>query len=464
MRLLKRIQLNLFYQKGKSLFLFFSIVLITVTLTFSFSFHNATLHAKKKLLQSKPPVAAFQIDQKQRSQYTESQVGTRPEFLDREQLEKIVGDGRIKTYDYNVNINHENTEHYAMNRDDIIRGKRMKIFGYHHEKMVSLFNKIKIVEGRGLSKDELENGEQVIIISNRLAKDIGKKIGDTFTLREDFEDFINDRLQIVETMTHPMKIVGIYEALEDIDDLDIQRRIYTSEKFVSTYHFERNKIDIETASSQSLKNWENLLYDTIQLYMNFEDYDAAKMYRFDFSKTYPGYFKLQLASDNLDILSKPLDNFIFMSILAFKGSLIIGTLLIATIVTIYVNARKYEIGLLRLMGERAYKTFACLMVEVYIITCIALGLGLVVGLSASNLSTNAISASTLPTHKASVTETLPFDDAKTPGQSQDKIEIEPQSEAAFAKDYAMMFVATIGLTTLVVGVVYIRINPAKLII
>lgn len=217
-----------------------------------------------------------------------------------------------------------------------------------------------LVEGELFSQDDLDYGENVIFISEDLASLNNLLPGDTvvFTQSEWTQDG-------EVTTEHNFTVKGIY----------------------STTDSDKNKVYAPYTTVDNLEeNWAD--YFTGQAYYLIEDPLNIDAFKADVQDSMPDYHMLFSNDAEYEELTAPLDLVSLISNLLTWVVLAAGVLIIASIVTIFVRDRKFEIGLLLSSGESKLKIVTQFVFEIALIAVITFGVStLTSSLISDNVST-----------------------------------------------------------------------------
>ncbi|EGO6697902.1 ABC transporter permease [Enterococcus faecalis] len=209
--------------------------------------------------------------------------------------------------------------------------------------------KSELVDGRYVK----ENEDNKIIVSEKYANQNNLKVGDTLDLLTDFGLYNTDKTKV--------EIVGIYR-LSEKNNSDVQKNLeektfYSNRKLVSSI----KKVQFQGDTSSNLANYSKIKVnlknpmDTEKFFKeikNGEDYEGIK-----FSSSYDQYKSMSGIVDSMSNIFSVIQAIVF----------VVSGVIVALIMLISLRERKYEIGLLRSLGESRLNVIVQMFLEVFII-------------------------------------------------------------------------------------------------
>lgn len=218
----------------------------------------------------------------------------------------------------------------------------LNIFGINTEKSIEFDNEsLKLTSGTFFSKSQLDNGEDVCIISAELATANGFSLGDMLKIT----NMINYESAPIE-----IQIIGIYEGAKMGMADTIFTPLLTTEQFMYPE-------EVENITS---------------IYFLLTDPLDVPGFIADNSNKLPSiYTKLTANDSEYKQLTKPLDLMEIITSILIWVIFGAGALIVLSIVTIFVRDRKFEIGLLLASGESKIRIIDQFILELLIISIIA---------------------------------------------------------------------------------------------
>lgn len=209
--------------------------------------------------------------------------------------------------------------------------------------------KSELVDGRYVK----DNEDNKIIVSEKYAKQNNLKVGDTLDLLTDFGLYNTDKTKV--------EIVGIYR-LSEKNNSDVQKKLeektfYSNRKLVSSI----KKVQFQGDTSSNLANYSKIKVNLknpmntekfFKEIKNGEDYEGIK-----FSSSYDQYKSMSGIVDSMSNIFSVIQAIVF----------VVSGVIVALIMLISLRERKYEIGLLRSLGESRLNVIVQMFLEVFII-------------------------------------------------------------------------------------------------
>lgn len=206
----------------------------------------------------------------------------------------------------------------------------------------------ELVDGRYVN----DNDEDKVVVSEKYAKENALKIGDVLELLTDYGLYDAEKTKV--------EIVGIYSLTDNNND--IQKRMeektfYSNRKLVT----EIKKVQFQGDTSSNLANYSKIkvnLKDPMNTEKFFEEIKGSENYDgIKFSSSYDQYKSMSNIVDSMANIFSAVQIIVF----------IVSGIIVALIMLISLRERKYEIGLLRSLGETKVNVLIQMFLEVFII-------------------------------------------------------------------------------------------------
>ncbi len=311
----------------------------------------------------------------------------------------------------------------------------------------------KLVAGRMIFEEELENGSQVIMIEERFALQNKLEIGDMLTVTYPEVNGISYKID--------HEIVGIYTSSEEASQSIIQSsnvtRFSANQFYAPLYIFNSIGYDKEIINHLVINNNVIRLKDP-------EDIDVYKQSVGDMINM--RYGVLDANDDLYDSLVGPIMIVGLISNIAVIVILITGGLIIGLITALTVNERRSEVGILLAVGERKSKIVMQFVLEVLIIAVITFSLSIISGgFIGKEISESPIASEFIESNEEDVK--LNIRGGKG-GFSKEKIEVDqPKLKVILSIDIiALLFLIGILLTvisTIIPALYVMRFNPKQIL-
>ena len=275
-----------------------------------------------------------------------------------------------------------------------------------------------IVEGRFYSQEEIDDHENVVLISKALAEENGLRVGDTLKVYtyspSDVDQWLGQYGISIDDIILELEIIGLYDHNQKITP--------DSEQFDWTYPYENvDNMFLMPATTLSAANisieqkmfeyWQNENPED-EYYNNPDNYPSLDnenyLYVNDvtillndplevdtFVKEHEGtirsFMKLDANNDEFNRLARPLDTLsLYANFIVWL--VVINAVVIITLVTaLTLKTREYEIGVLLSMGTSKAKIIGQFFVELAIVAIIGFSLSIVSG----SLIANKVGATVL---------------------------------------------------------------------
>lgn len=252
---------------------------------------------------------------------------------------------------------------------------------------------IEIVDGRGITEEDITHSNYVIVIEENLAKTNQLSVGDKLPI--DFKlVWDNEEATLPSATEYDFEIVGIYRnlsALEQNDSWMIERvasQVYIPYNVAYELNFEVQKESIEESIAQGY--WtEEEAQDYLEQYSEFQPdtigyllKNPLKVRSFieDYNRLLPSeYHVLKVGNSTYDSIAKSIDNMTQTSNLIIYIVFGAGILILSLITSLTLKSREYEIGVLLSLGESKLKVIGQLMSELLMIALIAFSLSIISG-------------------------------------------------------------------------------------
>ncbi|MGL4337647.1 MAG: ABC transporter permease [Turicibacter sp.] len=252
---------------------------------------------------------------------------------------------------------------------------------------------IELIEGRGVTTDDITTEKQVVVIEERLAKVNELAVGDTISLDA---NVVWDQAQASQSSTteKEFEVIGIYRNLsaESANDPWLNERmasqIYMPYNVTHKLGYESYETSLKQGieegwytqeeADQYLEDYKNMGAQTIGYLLN----DPLQVREFinDNERLLSSeYHALKVGNSTYDSIAKSVDSMTQTSNLIIYIVFGAGILILSLITSLTLKSREYEIGVLLSLGESKVKVIGQLMSELLIIAILAFSLSIVSG-------------------------------------------------------------------------------------
>ena len=219
----------------------------------------------------------------------------------------------------------------------------------------------KILEGTMIDKDNTANE---IVISEELATENNLSIGDTIT----FKNTNN------EEITYDLKIVGIYEIVNDTNDGMNKMMSNSSNQIITNLTVLNNIVTDDGTDTTSYSMFSSI---SSSFYISYEDLDKFTSKVKDLGLS--NYYTIKTNEDEIIETLEPIKNIANFSSTFLIIILVVGAIVLTIINLFNIRERKYEIGVLRAIGMTKMKVTLQLVLEIFIVALFSLIIGTGIG-------------------------------------------------------------------------------------
>lgn len=221
----KRAKNSIFRTKAKSLILFAVIFVLGNVIAGAIAIQQSTANVEKKMKQQLGATVAPELDLNKLLEQQENgnvQAVSKPETLNEETIKKMGSSPYVKDYDYSYMsyLPVKNFKTYEMKQEGDVQFstgfKSMNLKGGNSTEPMDFKNKkVKLVDGRMLTKEELAGKKPVALISKKVADENGLSVGDQMVLDTVTVSQKEDGTMDTQDSTqHAIKVVGLFEPIK----------------------------------------------------------------------------------------------------------------------------------------------------------------------------------------------------------------------------------------------------------
>lgn len=250
----------------------------------------------------------------------------------------------------------------------------LHLYGTQENQLLDQANqKIEIINGRSFTKDEVKNGEKVILISDNFLMDGNKiQINDCIPVEKILYD---SQFNVIYQEVSYYTVIGIFKKQEIIDDYNT----YDSRNYDARIYTPYTTIINEYEQFQSLSelypqsiNAVTLSLEKIEIKM--ADMNDVNRY-YDILDYYPvlkSHFQVITTQSIYEQIATPLDLLLDLAgILSYLTNIAMIALLSVTLF-IFLKDRRYEIGIIYSMGLSKSRIIIQYILEIFVICFLAI--------------------------------------------------------------------------------------------
>jgi len=281
---------------------------------------------------------------------------------------------------------------------------------------------IDLVDGRLFTRDEIESGRNVALISRGLAEANDLQVGSIITLESRFWDttdwggipegwipsdelyrFMSDE-SLFDRKVYELEIVGLFDSntghldyyldpfFSAQEEREINNRIYVPNAVSEiAFNFRRE-------TNFSMGFWDDITsFDEFMVSFRSIFILGNPRYMSDFrdavSEILPPYLGVSDLSSIFSHMTSSMNQMLWIADIILYVSIIAMVLIISLTVILFLRDRKQEIGIYCALGEKKYKVASQILIEVLTVSMLAISLSVFSGnLISGSLSTQMIEA------------------------------------------------------------------------
>lgn len=483
-------------RKGKSIILFAVIFILGNVIAGSIAIQQSTDNVEKKIKHQLGATVSVDMDyEKMMNESSDGQLST-PSGLKIPDIQKMGQSPYVKEFDYSISkfIQMKKVKGYELEeKENASMG--MAIPNHLSLKGSNLVEpldfkekKMKLVDGRTFTQEEIDNGKAVGIISKKVAEANGVNVGDQLVLDSVTMDYKQDgSSEELYTLDHPIEIIGIFEPVtlekkkaDSKDSKDMNQQMLETEQFNTAYlpngavasinkeEYEKGKVALpdrykNSDGSEMTEEQLNPVTPTFIL-KSPEDVDAFKE---ETKAMIPEFYKMNASTDEYDQVGGTFKK--MSQISGYVVLLAIGAalLIISLVVVLFLRDRKHELGIYLSLGETRAKVMQQIIVELLLISLIAMCLSLLTGNMLGKLVSDSLIASDALSQADSGNTGALMNYGSGAGLSNLTMEdVSSAYEVKFSISYIVTFLIA-GLSTVLLSAILpltyvLRLNPKKI--
>ena len=389
MYIIKNAWKNIIRSKGRNILIGIIIAIVTISSYISLAINNSSNNLVESYKNSNPLEVTLGIDMHSLMENHNSDNSVQIESLTEDEIKNYGNSNYVKDYYYYYSTS-LSSDIKAISMDDLFKkdddnsdapkmennDKEMKNdedFKFSAYSDISYIESFvngtnKITEGEIFDNDNTDN---VIIISSDLASENNLQVGDKITFYSS-----SDSSKTIE-----LEIIGIYEDSSD-----------NSENFMGmNAMMSSNQIYTTVTAMQQILELKDSTNNTLNAKFYLNNSDDLEAFSNELrDKGLSEYYSINDNSETVLATLKPIQNISSFSITFLIVICIVAVIVIGILTMINIRDRKYEIGVLRAIGMSKLKVMAQLLIEILIVTIIAIILGIGIGKITSQPVTNVM--------------------------------------------------------------------------
>ena len=395
----KRAENSILRTKGKSLILFAVIFVLGNVIAGAIAIQQSTTNVEKKMKQELGATVSAEPDLNKilkQNENGEMQVSSQNERLKEETIKKMGASPYVKDYDYSYmaylyvkkfktyELQDQGDIHFATPYNS------MTLKGSNSTEPMDFKNKkVKLVDGRMLTKEELAGKKPVALISKKVADENGLSVGDPMVLdtvtllpKED------GSMDTQDSTEHGIKIVGLFEPIklekkkkegqngqdalnQQITELEQYNTAFVSNGLVR----EINKIEMDNQPEELKEDSEGEVSPIFTL----KSPDDVAAFKKEMKPLLPDGYKAVASTDEFDKVGASVKRLSKISGYVVLLAILASLLIITLVVVLFMKDRRHEWGIYLSLGEHRKNIMKQVIAELLVISLAALLISLVSG-------------------------------------------------------------------------------------
>ena len=253
------------------------------------------------------------------------------------------------------------------------------IIGAYKETVIQEDNgDIKLIQGKNFSKDDILNGNNVILISQEVATKNKLSIGDKINLGSQV-DIYSANSTIVED---EYEVIGIFETSKNYERNSEGKLVEIESEYIDTIYMPNDAIKkthskvLEEIKRRGTDDYDSFALKAKYYINNINELDEFKSE--NLSKLPKGY-EFNDNSEKYNSVATPMQNMKDLSNIIVYSSIIASIIIIGLISILFCKERKKEMGIYLALGEKKVNIAMQILLETLIIAIIAITISIFTG-------------------------------------------------------------------------------------
>ncbi|MBP2098750.1 FtsX-like permease family protein [Enterococcus rivorum] len=475
-------------RRGKSIILFAVIFILGNVIAGAIAIQQSTDNVEKKIKNQlgAAVTAEMDMDKLMKANESGSEMKT-PEPLKEETIKKIGESPYVKEYDYSISgyLGLKSFKTYQMEKDSNtivsgLSGNNLFLKGTNSNEPSDFKDKkVKLTEGRLFTKEDKASDKLLAVISKTVADENGINVGDQVIWDSQYMKPKEDgSTETYDSQKHSVEIIGIFEPLvaekkkEDGEKSNPNQSFLDMEQFNTVYMTNNGVREINKAEFERGKELDPDAFkeanDAEQITPMYtlkspEDVEAFKQ---ESEPLLPEDYKMNASTDEFDKVGGSVKKMSQISgyvvILAIAAALLI----ISLVVILFLRDRKHELGIYLSLGEKRKLVMAQVVIELLLISAIAMCASLITGNVLGKLVSESLIASDALAQAEPVSSGAIIVGGSSLSSNLSTGDITNAYEVKFSLSYILTFLLA-GLTTVLLSAILpltyvMRLNPKKI--
>nr|WP_242700632.1 ABC transporter permease [Enterococcus sp. DIV0212c] len=473
-------------KKGKSLILFAVIFVLGNVIAGSIAIQQSTQNVEKSVKKQLGGMATIQLDY-ENNQEEFGKEDLKIDWLKVDLMKKIGESSYVKYYDYNANNMVQTKDLKSVSLDSEQSGGMMEGFtlkGSNYNKILDVEeNKIKVVDGKVFTQDDIDNGKNVGLISSKVAEENGLSVGDQMIMDSRGYDYSEngDEKELFK-IDIPIQIIGIFEPttveMKDKDNkknesqnpneqfMSLQQlnTVYLTNK--SVLEFNKNYTDkfkeVDPNSPLISEDGPEAYYTPVYVLKSPDDVEAFKQ---ETQPLLPKLYTVQASTDQYEQIGGSMKKMSKISGYVVLIAVIATLLIISLVVLLFMRDRKHELGIYLSLGDKRSHVMGQIIIEMLVISGIALIISLITGnLLGKMVSESLLNSDMLSSANDQMNMFMAFDGLGSSDLTADDImnAYEVKFSLGYIVTYLIVGLGTVLLSAILPLLYIVRLNPKKI--
>lgn len=407
----KRAISSILRRKGKSLILFLVVFILGNVIAGAVAIQQSTTNVETETKKKMRPAATIEMDyeayEKEMTTVAageEDQEIKEPQAKDYEKIGKL---SYVKRYDLFIvgGVGSNKFKAVTDPSGGVSYGGSTKYNfstkGYNSKNPLDITEGlIKITDGDGFTDTDIKQGSNAVLISQDVAEKNNLSVGDTFVLDVvvDLPTEIEEETTETEeapqskttTFDQPMKVAGLFNVVqkkENAQQTEQQRsekEWRALEQLNTIYMTEKIAKDIQTKIDEKMSagmeagmgDGESVYYQATYVLKSSDDIEA---FRQDANALLPKFYHVMASTDQYEQVAGGMTKLNTIAKYIVFIAVAATLLILSLVVLLFLRDRKQELGIYLSFGESRGKVIAQIVLELLMISCVALILSLITG-------------------------------------------------------------------------------------
>jgi len=384
MNLFERVWINLRCYKSKMFFIFTVVVVFSNVIACCLAIQQETKQVEIKIKNSLGAIVSFEVG---------GEISSREDkYVSIEKIEEMGSFSEVSAYNYTATFiffsdTLKNVE--KINYADENGNFAINVTGTRLAQILDLEQgNGKLISGRTFSQEEIDNGYPVIVITEQFAEANNLSLGSNFEMKNIVSDFIDGESNVLEDKIVNFEVIGIYrpKLLTEVIGANNEERLKVmnlNDYRVNTQYVPNqliiDEVEFQEVVTSSNIGEEYLAYKSFLPIFILHSPDDINSFVNKVQEIIPKNLTVSTSIDNYRDMAGPIASYNLIATITLWIIIFVSTIVLSLIIMININERKLELGILLSLGESKVKIIGQVMLEIILITLLAVSISLVSG-------------------------------------------------------------------------------------